>query len=33
MFGLVPIRHCDVAMGPNGAIHFCEWYPGPSRIY
>lgn len=32
LMGYVPIRHCDSAMGPNGPVHFCEWYKG-SRIY
>ena len=32
-FEIIPTRHCDVAMGPNGVVHFCEWYKGPQRVY
>jgi hypothetical protein len=31
--GITPIRHCDTTMGPNGPVHFCEWYSGPERVY
>ena len=31
--GIVPLYHCDTAMGPNGPVSWCEWYSGPARIY
>jgi hypothetical protein len=29
ILNLVPLRHCDNAMGPNGLVHVCDWHKGP----
>ena len=33
LLDIVPLYHCGVAMGPNGPVHFCEWYRGPDKVY
>lgn len=29
ILNLVPLRHCDNAMGPNGLVRVCDWHKGP----
>ncbi len=31
--GVVPMYHCDTAMGPHGLVQWCEWYAGSERVY